>query len=379
MIKFEERDFVDTGNYYKHETAEVEPGAIVGNLSRIYHHAQVMEGARLGRKCTIGRSSCIHGGVVLGDECNIQNYITIPRPVVLEDRVFVAAHAVFTNVMNPRAAISRKHEYRPTIVRHDASIGAGAIIVCGVTIGEYALVAAGAVVTKDVPAHAVVMGNPARQRGWVTKAGHVFGVGDDYRLPQRMERKSDGWPTPQGEGFYRYERDDEPETYVLMPDGRLCVFTRVDRSPAKGTYTPEMLNELEEVGAEAVRTNGSIFRAPIPEAEPVDDVDELFEVMSREHMKTVVAEAVAEAATPSTALDALPIGTAEEERSRAKAWMDDAARHLRNSDYWKDRYRCVMRGRESPQKEPDFRGRSSSEIMEALMKVLEQRYGRKPG
>lgn len=366
-------------DWESHETAVVEQGAVVGRGTHIWHFCHVMPRAVIGEHCNIGQNCFVDNNATIGDNCKLQNNVSIYNRVTLEDGVFCGPSCVFTNVVNPRATVERKDEYRPTFVRRGATIGANATIVCGVTIGEYAFVAAGAVVTKDVPAHAVVMGNPARQRGWVTKAGHVFGVGKGFRPEQQMEDKDVGWLTPQGKAYHWYERDDEPETYALMPDGKLCVFTRVDRAPVKGSYTPEMLDELEADGAEAVRTNGSIFRAPAPKAEPVDEVNELFETMRQEHMKAMVAEAVAEAASPSTALDALPLGTAEEERFRAKAWMDDAARYCRNSDYWERQYRRAMEERKSLRKEPDFRGRSSSEIMEALMRVIEQHCGKEPG
>ncbi len=154
-----------------HETAEVSPEAAVGDGSFVWHQAQVREGARIGRNCRIGKGVYVDKGVVVGENCKLQNYSVIYDGVTLEDRVFVGPHVVFTNDLYPRAA-STDWKIVPTIVREGASIGANATVVCGITIGRYAMVAAGAVVTNDVPDQALVMGVPARLVGFVCECGH---------------------------------------------------------------------------------------------------------------------------------------------------------------------------------------------------------------
>lgn len=160
--------------YYAHPTAIVDEGAIVGKDTRLFHYSQVAKGAMVGENCTIGRCTCVHDGAIVGNGCNIQSYVTVPKGLVLEDYVFCATYVGFTNVYNPRAWISRKEEYRPTHVERGVTFGVGAIVICGVTVGAYAMVGSGAVVTKDVRRYALVVGNPARQIGWVTMSGEIF-------------------------------------------------------------------------------------------------------------------------------------------------------------------------------------------------------------
>ncbi|UNQ72874.1 acyltransferase [Infirmifilum sp. NZ] len=156
--------------FYAHPTAVVEEGAEVGEGTRIWHFAHVRSGARIGRNCNIGKDVYIDAGAVVGDRVKIQNGVSVYRGVVIEDDVFVGPYAVFTNDKYPRA-FSTDWEVVPTVVKRGASIGANATIVCGVTIGEYAMVAAGSVVTKDVPPHGLVAGNPARLIGFVCYCG----------------------------------------------------------------------------------------------------------------------------------------------------------------------------------------------------------------
>jgi len=153
-----------------HPTAVVEEGAIIGEGTRIWHFVHVRSGAKIGRNCNIGKDVYIDVGVEIGDNVKIQNGVSVYRGVKLEDDVFVGPYAVFTNDLYPRA-FNRDWKVVPTLVKRGASIGANATIVCGVTIGEYAMVAAGAVVTRDVPPHGLVMGNPARLRGFVCYCG----------------------------------------------------------------------------------------------------------------------------------------------------------------------------------------------------------------
>jgi UDP-2-acetamido-3-amino-2,3-dideoxy-glucuronate N-acetyltransferase len=155
-----------------HETAVVDEGCMVGDGTRVWHFAHLMTGCRVGRNCTIGQNVMVGADVVLGDQVKVQNNVSIYTGVTCEDDVFLGPSCVFTNVINPRSALSRKHQFLPTKVCKGASIGANATIICGNVIGEYAMIGAGAVVTKDVPAYALVIGNPARQVGWVSEYGH---------------------------------------------------------------------------------------------------------------------------------------------------------------------------------------------------------------
>lgn len=155
----------------KHETAIVDEGARIGEGTRIWHWTHVSGGAVIGRHCSLGQNVFVGNQVTIGDQVKIQNNVSIYDGVVLEDSVFCGPSCVFTNVINPRSGIVRKNEYRPTVVRRGASIGANATIICGHTLGEYSFIAAGAVITSDVPAYALMAGVPARRIGWMSKAG----------------------------------------------------------------------------------------------------------------------------------------------------------------------------------------------------------------
>ena len=154
-----------------HPSAVVDPGAAIGAGTRIWHWSHVMTGAHIGRGCSLGQNVFVGTDVVIGDRVRIQNNVSVYEGVVLEDDVFCGPSMVFTNVINPRSHISRKHEFRPTMVRRGATIGANATVICGHTIGQYAFVGAGAVVTRDVPDHGLVVGVPARVVGWVCCCG----------------------------------------------------------------------------------------------------------------------------------------------------------------------------------------------------------------
>lgn len=156
--------------YYKHETAVVDDGASIGTGSKIWHFSHVMN-AVIGNNCILGQNVFVADNVQIGNGVKIQNNVSLYDGVCCEEDVFIGPSAVFTNVINPRSFIERKNEYQKTIVRKGASIGANATIICGVTIGKYALIGAGAVVTKDVKDYALVTGNPARQTGWISEAG----------------------------------------------------------------------------------------------------------------------------------------------------------------------------------------------------------------
>jgi UDP-2-acetamido-3-amino-2,3-dideoxy-glucuronate N-acetyltransferase len=163
--------------YFAHESCYVDDGCQIGDDSKLWHFTHVMTGARIGRGCNIGQNVVISPGVVVGDNVKIQNNVSVYTGVVLEDDVFCGPSMVFTNVINPRSHVSRKDEYRDTLVKRGASLGANATIVCGHTIGRYAFVAAAAVVTKDVPDYALVVGSPARITGWVCACGVKLAAG----------------------------------------------------------------------------------------------------------------------------------------------------------------------------------------------------------
>ena len=158
-------------DYFVHESSYLDQPCRVGAGTRIWHFCHVMKDSVIGRNCVLGQNVLVSSGVRIGDGCKIQNNVSLYTGVVLEDGVFCGPSMVFTNVVNPRSEIVRRDEFRPTLVRRGASIGANATIVCGVTLGEYCFVGAGAVVTRDVPDFALVVGNPARQRGFMCRCG----------------------------------------------------------------------------------------------------------------------------------------------------------------------------------------------------------------
>jgi UDP-2-acetamido-3-amino-2,3-dideoxy-glucuronate N-acetyltransferase len=158
-------------DYFVHESSYVDEGAQIGKGSKVWHFSHVMPGAVIGERCNLGQNVVVMPGVRIGNNVKIQNNVSVYEGVVLEDDVFCGPSCVFTNVINPRSAVSRKAEYAATLVRRGASIGANATVVCGATIGEYAFIGAGAVVRGDVPAYALMLGVPARRAGWMCRCG----------------------------------------------------------------------------------------------------------------------------------------------------------------------------------------------------------------
>jgi UDP-2-acetamido-3-amino-2,3-dideoxy-glucuronate N-acetyltransferase len=186
--------------YFAHQSAIVDENCEIGEGTKIWHFSHIMSGCIIGQRCNLGQNVVVSPQVVLGNNVKVQNNVSIYTGVICEDDVFLGPSMVFTNVINPRSAIIRKDEYRKTIVRKGASIGANATIVCGNEIGQYAMIGAGAVITKEVPAYCLVYGNPAHQHGWVSEYGHklIFdnqGIaicpesGEKYQLAENIVSK----------------------------------------------------------------------------------------------------------------------------------------------------------------------------------------------
>jgi UDP-2-acetamido-3-amino-2,3-dideoxy-glucuronate N-acetyltransferase len=173
-------------NFVIHPSAVVDSDVEIGDATQVWHFCHLMAGARIGARCVFGQNVMIGPGVIIGNGVKVQNNVSVYAGVTLEDDVFCGPSMVFTNVINPRAFVERKDEFRPTLVRRGATIGANATVICGVTIGAYAMIGAGAVVTHDVSDHALVLGNPARRAGWIGRTGAR--LGDDLVCPQTGER-----------------------------------------------------------------------------------------------------------------------------------------------------------------------------------------------
>ncbi len=177
-------------DYFAHETAVIDDDCQIGEGTKIWHFSHVMSNCKLGKGCNLGQNVVISPDVILGNNVKVQNNVSIYTGVVCEDDVFLGPSMVFTNVINPRSAVNRKNEYAKTVVRKGATIGANATIVCGQDIGQFAFIGAGAVVTKTVPAYALVVGNPARQTGWMSENGQklVFNVDGIAVCPEGNEK-----------------------------------------------------------------------------------------------------------------------------------------------------------------------------------------------
>lgn len=159
-------------NYYVHPSSVIDEGCQIGAGTKIWHFCHVMSRVVIGNNCVLGQNVMLASNVVLGNNVKVQNNVSIYEGVICEDDVFLGPGVVLTNVINPRSAVSRKNEYKTTLIKRGASIGGNATVVCGNTIGEFAFIGAGAVITKDVPAYALITGNPGRQSGWMSEYGH---------------------------------------------------------------------------------------------------------------------------------------------------------------------------------------------------------------
>ena len=173
-------------NVYVHETAIVDEGAFIGNGTKIWHFCHVMDTARIGKNCILGQNVFLGNKAILGNNVKVQNNVSVYEGVVCEDDVFLGPSMVFTNVINPRSAVNRKNEFKTTLVKKGATIGANATILCGITLGEYCFIGAGAVVTKDVKPYALILGVPGTHQGWVSRAGIV--LGNDLVCPETGEK-----------------------------------------------------------------------------------------------------------------------------------------------------------------------------------------------
>jgi UDP-2-acetamido-3-amino-2,3-dideoxy-glucuronate N-acetyltransferase len=180
-------------NYFAHPTAVIDEGCEIGPGTKIWHFSHIMPNCKIGENCNLGQNVVVSPEVVLGKNVKVQNNVSIYTGVICEDDVFLGPSMVFTNVVNPRSAVNRKNQYAKTLVKKGATIGANATVVCGHDIGKFAFIGAGAVVTKDVPDYALIMGNPARQTGWMSEYGHKLSFdekgeavcpesGEKYRL-----------------------------------------------------------------------------------------------------------------------------------------------------------------------------------------------------
>ncbi len=190
-------------SYFAHETAVIDEGCEIGDGTKIWHFSHIMPDCKIGERCNIGQNVVVSPKVQLGTNVKVQNNVSIYSGVICEDDVFLGPSMVFTNVINPRSAVNRRGLYSETLVKRGASIGANATIVCGNNIGEFALIGAGAVVTKNVPPYALLVGNPAKQIGWVSEYGHRLNFdgsgratcpesGDEYRLEENKVSKING-------------------------------------------------------------------------------------------------------------------------------------------------------------------------------------------
>lgn len=190
-------------NYFAHETAVIDKNAVIGQGTKIWHFTHIMSDCEIGEHCNLGQNVVVSPGVKLGNNVKVQNNVSIYTGVICEEDVFLGPSMVFTNVINPRSAIARKDQYKTTLVERGASIGANATIICGIRIGRYAFIGAGAVVTKDVKPYELVVGNPARHSGWMSEYGHRL-VFDQTGIAECPESKE------------KYKLDDNTVTKITL-------------------------------------------------------------------------------------------------------------------------------------------------------------------
>ena len=177
-------------NFFSHPTATIDEGSSIGSGTRIWHYTHIMPAAMIGENCILGQSVFVGTNVIIGNNVKVQNNVSIYTGVTIEDDVFLGPSMVFTNVLNPRSTIERKDEFKPTLIKKGATIGANATIICGVNIGQYAFIGAGTVVTKEVPSYALVVGNPAKHIGWMSEYGHKLAFNKDgiARCPEGHDK-----------------------------------------------------------------------------------------------------------------------------------------------------------------------------------------------
>jgi len=228
-------------DYYVHPSAAVDNGAIIGKETKIWHFCHVMKGARIGERCILGQNVNVDGGTIIGNNVKIQNNVSIYTGLVIEDDVFLGPSCVLTNVLNPRSQVSRRGLYEKTVIRRGATIGANATILCGVTIGRYAFIAAGAVVTQDIPDYALVVGNPGRQKGWMSRHGH------------KLEPARDGIMTCPETGF-RYQEMENGQLHCLDLDEDQPLPTSL--SNGAQSYNKYKFKQSSPSVAEATVTHG---------------------------------------------------------------------------------------------------------------------------
>lgn len=216
-------------SYFVHESSYVDEGALVGRGTKIWHFCHIMSGARIGELCVLGQNVNVDGNVVIGNNVKIQNNVSVYSGIVIEDDVFLGPSCVLTNVTNPRSEVKRHSLYERTVLRHGCTIGANATVLCGITIGRYAFVAAGAVLTKDVPDYALVWGNPSRQVGWMSRLGQRLPSPDDQGIMTCPESGLRYREHPMGEVRCLDLSEDAP-----LPSSMTVGKTRYDEYKMKG-------------------------------------------------------------------------------------------------------------------------------------------------
>ncbi len=222
-------------SYSAHPTAVIDEGAVIGAGTKIWHFAHVCSGAIIGENCVFGQNTMVAGGVKIGNGVKVQNNVSIYTGTEIEDYVFLGPSCVLTNVTNPRSEINRQALYERTLIRRGATVGANATVVCGVTIGRYAFIAAGAVVTKDVPDYALVVGVPGRQKGWMSRHGHLL----NFRESTEAERSELGKRAPEESGWHIAVCPESGFRYARSQRGEKAASGILELDCAGGSPLPE--------------------------------------------------------------------------------------------------------------------------------------------